>query len=194
MDRDMGQNLQANVSRSMGEYEQQLSQLGMQSANMLSSRANQEGQFTSMDAQAAGYAFEGKKSGLDREMAIKMNTATTIKDLNLMIGQQDMVQEKEKVAAAARDDQMILAGRQSYVKMMQSHPPISAAEKYAMLLNYRSMPNSNFLFSAKQENLPNRHEQADQEKINQMKKLYAGNSNLTDEEHLQNYYDRQWNI
>ena len=77
---------------------------------------------------------------------------------------------------------------------MQSHPPISAAEKYAMLLNYRSMPNSNFLFSAKQENLPNRHEQADQEKINQMKKLYAGNSNLTDEEHLQNYYDRQWNI
>ena len=178
----------------MGEYEQQLSQLGMQSANMLSSRANQEGQFTGMDAQAAGYAFEGKKSGLDREMATKTNTATTIKDLNLMIGQQDMVQEKEDVAAAARDDQMIMAGRQSYVKMMQSHPPISAAEKYAMLLNYRSMPNSNFLFSAKQENLPSIHEREDQEKIDKQKKLHGGNPNLTNEQHLQNYYDQQWNI
>ena len=145
MDRDMGQQLQGQISTSMGSYQQELSQIGMTNAQMQAQAAGQEAQFVGMEAQAAGYEFQGKKAGLDYEMGSRSQAAQSMAAVKQQVTQQKTLMEQEHLAMQGRYDELEFQGQAQYAEFLKNNPAPQAAEFFAMELQYASMPYANRL-------------------------------------------------
>jgi len=149
MDRDMGAQLQSQVADSAGKYQEGMVQLGKMVGDSLVTAGQMEGQLASVEASMGDRIMQTKIRGLDLETQTKMETAESMQQIEQSyaeFGKQHALQHETR---QLRAEELKMQGSTQYANYIMNHPPTAAADLWATMMTYATMPRGGDLGQAK---------------------------------------------
>tara|TARA_R100000664_G_scaffold8566_1_gene14059 strand:+ start:9132 stop:10379 length:1248 start_codon:yes stop_codon:yes gene_type:complete len=140
MDSEMGQVLQGQVAQSAGQFQTQLSQMGLTTAQAMASRAATESQITSGQFQTERIIGGVEMDAWSKEAQVQMQTSETIQNIKTGFAEQKMAEASAFEQRQLRGEQLKIEGNSAYAQMIMNNPPVGVADVWATMITQASMP------------------------------------------------------
>ena len=148
-EQDLHQGIQQGISSQAQSWQQQIQQAGGRYANSLTQQGQMEGQFGTMDYQAAQMGVQTKAKGLDFKMQMDLTSNAAKKQLELDISNQTETAKSQELVSMLSAESVELQGSLDYAEAIRNNPAVSASTVFSTLFSMMSAPGyKNFLSKA----------------------------------------------